>query len=208
MTQNLMLSTLVFDTETTGLPKKHQHEDMQPHVVQLAAKLFDSGKHIVHELNHIIKPDGWVIPQESTDVHGISMEKADKYGLSRRSVLAMFSNIVKKADILVAHNAPFDLQMLNLQYKREGIPSPLIGKEVYCTVANSVNIVRLPATERMKDYGYGDSYKNPNLQELHTFLFGWWDESKAHDAMYDVAACTRCYFELKKRENTNEMQNL
>lgn len=207
MTQN-PISTLVFDTETTGLPKKNQHEELQPHVVQLAGKLFDEDKRVVHELNHIIKPDGWAIPQESITVHGITEDKASKYGLSRRSVLAMFSNIVKKADILVAHNAQFDLKILNLQYKREGIPSPLIGKEVYCTQANSTDILKLPPTDRMKEYGYGECFKSPTLRELCEFFFWGWDETKAHDAIYDVEQCARAYFRLKGLDSEAEIKSL
>lgn len=201
------MSTLVFDTETTGLPKKNQHEELQPHVVQLAGKLFDENKRVVHELNHLVKPEGWTIPEDSVVVHGITTEHASKYGLSRRSVLAMFSNVVKKADILVAHNAPFDLQILNLQYKRGGIPSPLIGKEVYCTQANSTDLLRLPPTQRMKDYGYGP-YKSPTLRELCEFFFWGWDETKAHDAMYDVEECARAYWKLKGLDSEVAMKSL
>lgn len=191
------MSILIFDTETTGLQKKHAPIDMQPHVVQLAAVLVTPEGRIVSEINHIIKPEGWDIPQESIAVHGITMDIAMKYGLSRQAVLIMFSNLVKRADILVAHNAPFDLQMINQEYNRQGAGSPLFDKEVYCTAENSTNVLKLPPTQRMKECGYGDCFKKPNLKELHEFLFYWWDESAAHDAMGDVKACMRCYFKLK-----------
>lgn len=202
------MTVLIFDTETTGLPEKNKHEDLQPHVVQLACTLVDNNERIVSQLNHIIKPEGWDIPKDSIDVHGITMEMATKYGLSRQAVLIMFANLVKKADILVAHNAQFDLKILNLQYKRQGTQSPLIGKEIYCTAANSVNIMKLPPTERMKQYGYGQSFKTPNLQELHVHLFSWWDGARAHDAMGDVDACMRCYYKLKIMETSNEVANI
>lgn len=199
MTHNqLEISALGFDTETTGLPKKNQHEELQPHIVQLATKLYSPEGRIVSELNHIIKPEGWEIPQESIDVHGITMPMAAKYGLSRQAVLVMFSNLVKRADVLVAHNAQFDLQITNLQYKRQGMQSPLIGKEVYCTATVSTNLLKLPPTEKMKEWGRGHMFKTPTLKELHLHLFSWWDDSRAHDAGGDVEACMRCYFQLKQ----------
>ena len=42
-------------------------------------------------------------------------------------------------------------------------------------------------------------YKWPKLQELHKELFGYPFEGD-HDALVDVRACVRCYFELRKRE--------
>lgn len=195
------MSNLFFDTETTGLPKKNQHEDMQPHVVQLAATLTDDAGRIMSQINHIIKPEGWDIPKEASDVHGITMDVAMKYGISRQAVLMMFSNLVKRSDLLIAHNAEFDLKMLNLQYKRQGLQSPLFDKEVYCTADNSTDILKIPPTQRMKDWGHGDKFKRPTLQEAHIFFCSHWNSAAAHNAMYDVEACMAVYFKLKGMED-------
>jgi DNA polymerase-3 subunit epsilon len=193
------MGTLIFDTETTGLPKKYGPEDGQPHIVQLAAILINEENKIVSQLNHIIKPEGWVITDEIAKIHGIDMATAEKYGLSRAAVLAMFSNLVKRADLVVAHNAQFDMQITTLQYKRQGQPSPLLGKEVYCTADNSCDILKLPPTQRMQEVGFGNKFKRPTLKELHQYLFWWWDERAAHDAMGDAEACMRCYLALTEK---------
>lgn len=192
------MGNLFFDTETTGLPVKNKPDEFQPHVVQLAAILTDDNGRIVSELNHIIKPEGWDIPQGSIDVHGITPDIANRYGLSRLAVLAMFTNLCRRADKLIAHNAEFDLQLLSIDYRRQSLEKPMLNKEIYCTVKNSVDLVKMPPTPRMIQYGHGDKFKNPNLQELHKFLFGAGFED-AHDAMIDVRACMRCYFEMKRR---------
>lgn len=198
------MSILFFDTETTGLPNKRLGDEMQPHIVQLAAFLTTPEGRVVSSLNHIIKPEGWDIPQESIDVHGITMDTALKYGLSRAAVLAMFSNLVKRADLLVAHNAQFDLKITNLQYKRQNTPSPLLGKEVFCTAANSVDLIKIPPTERMKEAGYGNCFKTPNLRELCEWLGTGWDETRGHDAAYDVEMCMWAYFRIKGWQKPEE----
>ena len=42
-------------------------------------------------------------------------------------------------------------------------------------------------------------YKWPTLQELHQKLFNE-PFAAAHQALRDVRACSRCYFELKRRK--------
>jgi DNA polymerase III epsilon subunit-like protein len=42
-------------------------------------------------------------------------------------------------------------------------------------------------------------FKWPKLQELHHILFKKQFEG-SHDALVDVRACAKCYFELRKRE--------
>lgn len=44
--------------------------------------------------------------------------------------------------------------------------------------------------------------KWPTLQELHTFLFGVGFEG-AHDALVDVRACAKCYWEIQRRKNAD-----
>jgi DNA polymerase-3 subunit alpha len=50
----------------------------------------------------------------------------------------------------------------------------------------------------------GQKYKLPTLSKIHTHLF---DEpcDDAHNALSDVRACTRCYFEQKNRDLFNEL---
>lgn len=199
------MSYLIFDTETTGLPQKNKSDEHQPHVVQLAAVLTDESGRVVSGLNHMIKPDGYEIPKQSSDVHGITTEMAMKYGLSRAAVFTMFGNLVKRCDKAIAHNAPFDLQMLNVDYQRQKMQNPLKGKEIYCTAHHGTDLVKLPPTQKMKQYGHGHKFKKPTLEELHTILFMWWDGTRAHDAMGDVEATIRCYFEMQK-EMTEERQ--
>ncbi|MEJ6520298.1 3'-5' exonuclease [Shewanella bicestrii] len=80
---------LPFDTETTGLPdwKSPSEADYQPHLVQLAALLVNDKFEIVKELDVIIKPNGWVIPDEVAAIHGITTERAMDEGIPEQEAL-------------------------------------------------------------------------------------------------------------------------
>ena len=70
---------LFYDTETTGFPRPKYLDDhpRQPHMVQLAAHLVDLNTGtIIQSIDFIVKPDGWTIPHEATEVHGITRPSA------------------------------------------------------------------------------------------------------------------------------------
>ena len=85
---------LFFDTETTGLPKKWQapvtDTDNWPRLVQIAWVLSSvDGKELAkHE--SIIKPEGFLIPKESSAVHGITTEIAEAEGVDLETALDQF----------------------------------------------------------------------------------------------------------------------
>lgn len=84
---------LSYDTETTGIPDWKIPSDSpdQPHLVSLAAILVNAEtREVVDSMDVIIKPDGWEIPQETIDIHGITMEIAEKEGIPEQEALEMF----------------------------------------------------------------------------------------------------------------------
>ena len=91
---------LIFDTETTGLPKKWNapisDSENWPRCVQLAWQLHDQAGKCLEYKNYLIKPDGFEIPFASEKVHGISTELAQKKGTDLKEVLDDFKNILSK----------------------------------------------------------------------------------------------------------------
>ena len=71
---------LIFDVETTGLPIEWEASvydvDNWPRVVQIAWQLYDDDKKLLKEYNFIIKPDGYVIPNQASHIHNITTAKA------------------------------------------------------------------------------------------------------------------------------------
>src|SRR4030067_3860517 len=103
--------SLFFYTETTGLSR---HSD---HVVQVAWILADEDGDIVSEACHVIRPDGFSIPWQAAQIHGISTAIAQNIGEPLDWVLEQLSEDVGEASVVVAHNLSFDLGILQNDYK-------------------------------------------------------------------------------------------
>ena len=185
---------LFFDTETTGLPRNWQapQEDLDnwPRLVQLAWLLMDENGKEVKDTSQIIKPEGFIIPKEASAVHGISTAKARKEGIELNTALKEFTGAVDEAKILVAHNMSFDEKIMGAELLRKKHRHKLFARPKICTMLSSTDYCKIE-----NDFGY----KWPKLIELHQKLF---DEefANAHDALADVKACARCFFELMKRK--------
>ncbi len=185
---------LVFDTETTGLPKNYQAplDDFLnwPRIVQIAWSLYDAEGNHWESYSYIIKPDGFVISEEVAKIHRISQERALKEGIPLEQALEHFLKDVQKATYLVAHNIDFDEKIVGSELLRSGRENNLRTANKICTMKSSAAVLKI-------DNNRG-GYKWPNLTELYTFLFNT-NFSEAHDAAFDVRACAECFFELKRR---------
>src|SRR3989339_1153667 len=184
---------LFFDTETTGLPRNWRAPltdlDNWPRLVQLAWLMYDEKGNKASGNNLIVKPEGFIIPEEAYRVHGISTEIALKKGLELAEALRMFAAGIAKAKIIVAHNISFDEKIMGAEFLRKNIDHSLFDAVRICTKEESTDFCQLPGA-----YGY----KWPTLAELHIKLFGS-NFDGAHDALADVEACARCFFELVNR---------
>jgi DNA polymerase III subunit epsilon len=183
---------LFFDTETTGVPRNYKAPTSDlanwPRLVQLAWLITDDAGDEIKSTEFIVKPDGFTIPADAARVHGISTETALRDGVDLTEVLAAIVPDLEQADLLVAHNIQFDEKILGAELLRGGHPDLPAAKPKRCTMRESTDYCRLPGR-----YGY----KWPKLQELHVKLFGE-EFAGAHDALVDVRACARCFFELKR----------
>ena len=198
---------LFFDTETTGIRKG----GFIPRVVQIGALLTDNQGKTVGELNLLLQPDGFEnIPVEASNVHGFSTDFVKNHGVDRYMALNAFFAMMEQADTVVAHNAEYDMDLLQIEtdyYKdiHNDIQAGTIWQDilneakVFCTMLNSREILKLPLSEAQasffKDKGIDQQYKNPRLEEAHIHFMGYNFEG-AHDAMADVRACKDVYFKL------------
>lgn len=192
---------LFFDTETNGLPSNYNApvSDTRnwPRMLQLAWALVDYSPvgHLqeLEQHNYLINPAGqFEIEPGAAAVHGLTLDRLTQEGYQVADALGGFTEALKEADYLVAHNISFDLAIVGAELYRAGMHSELnqlFGTSGCCTMKRSTEFCNLPGGK------YGPKW--PNLQELHTKLFGI-DFSGAHDALADVRACLRCFFELQK----------
>ena len=140
---------LIFDTETTGLPKnwKAPLTDFNnwPRCVQLAWQIHDKSGELVEVKNYIIKPEGYDIPYNAEKIHGISTELALKEGVSLVNVLDDFLNDVRKSKFLIGHNVEFDKNILGCELLRTDIPNLLDDILSIDTKDESTDYCAIPA---------------------------------------------------------------
>jgi len=190
----MRIMLLFIDTETTGLPKSASNDfEKWPRIVQLAWSLYNHNGNRESVNSFIIYPTDFVIPQDSAKIHGITTERAKKEGLSLHKVLPQFNSDVEKATTIIAHNAEFDLPIVNTEFMRCRLETNLAKKQNFCTMKTQkiISYCKLPKQS-------GGGYKWPTLNELHLQLFET-EFTDSHNASADVEACARCYFELRKR---------
>jgi DNA polymerase III epsilon subunit family exonuclease len=151
----------VFDCETTGTTPEVD-EIVSLAVVRLDADGVETGR-----FAELVRPSR-PIPAEATAVHGINdkdVASAPHFGESARELLAFLDGAV-----FVAHNAPFDLAMLQDAFVCVGIVFRPI--EVACTLDAFRLLEPLAENHRLE-----------SLCERYDVLLG-----DAHDALSDVLA--------------------
>ncbi|WP_116789710.1 DNA polymerase III subunit alpha [Flavobacterium psychrotrophum] len=188
---------LIFDTETTGLPKRWDapitDTDNWPRCIQIAWQLHDDMGRVVEHQDYIVRPDGFNIPYDAERIHGISTDLALEQGISLGEALERFNVALGKASFIVGQNVGFDVNIMGSEFYRHGLETRLGNMKVLDTCTEvTAELLKLPG-------GRGGRFKLPTLTELHQYLF---DQpfAEAHNATADVEATTRCFLELVKRE--------
>lgn len=181
---------LFFDTETTGIiPKGAEWETNYndfPHVVQLA------WMHCCKMESHIILPEGWEIPQESTEIHGITMERALREGEPFSAVIDMFIQDCHEAGLLCGHNIHFDTQIIKANILRELGQTYFDAEDVNGALYKGKRIDTMRPTMKWVDARMQNGrLKFPKLEELYSRCFPG-ETFPAHDALEDVKAVVRC----------------
>lgn len=187
---------LIFDTETTGLPRNYNapwsDSDNWPRMVQIAWQLHDKFGKLLQNNSIIIKPEGFTIPFNAVQIHGISNERALNEGESLLEVLQQFAKVVNDCTYLCGHNIEFDINIIGAELLRCGIGNIFENKKVIDTKNDdTTNYCAIPG-------GKGGKYKWPTLTELYTKLFNAKFE-EAHNAAFDVQATAKTFFEIVKR---------
>jgi DNA polymerase-3 subunit alpha len=184
---------LIFDTETTGLPKNWNapitDTDNWPRCIQIAWQLHDEMGRLIEHKDYLVKPDGFTIPFESEKIHGISTDLALEQGEDLDFVLEEFKAVLAKTKFVVGQNVGFDNNIMGCELYRREVDVTLSDFPVLDTCTEvTASLCQLPG-------GRGGKFKLPNLTELHQHLFGT-AFLEAHNATADVEATTRCFLEL------------
>jgi len=194
---------LIFDTETTGLPKRWNapvtDTDNWPRCIQIAWQLHDGMGNVIEHQDYLIQPDGFTIPFDAEKIHGISTELAQQKGIPLAEVAEKFAEALSKTKFVVGQNVGFDLNIMGAEFHRLEMHNPLPQLPVLDTCTETTaQLCQIPG-------GRGGKFKLPTLTELHEFLF---NEAfgEAHNATADVEATTRCFLELVRRNIYTEKE--
>ncbi|MCB0424324.1 MAG: 3'-5' exonuclease, partial [Mangrovimonas sp.] len=184
---------LIFDTETTGLPKRWDapitDTDNWPRAVQIAWQLHDGMGNCIEHQDYLIQPDGFNIPYDAEKIHGISTELAQEQGVPLQHVLEKFNQALEKTKFIVGQNVGFDVNIMGCEFYRSEVANKLQELPVLDTCTeHTAELCKIPG-------GRGGKFKLPTLTELHEYLFAV-PFAEAHNATADVEATTRCFFEL------------
>lgn len=186
---------LVFDTETTGLPRNFKapltDSDNWPRAVQIAWQLHAADGALIEAQNFVIKPDGFDIPFNAAKIHGITNRVAEERGIPLPEAIAAFSAALQKAEFTVGHNIQFDHNILGAEYLRLGEENPLAQFPALDTSHETTNFCKIPG-------GRGGQFKYPKLEELYEIIFGE-KFAEAHNAAADVEATARAFLELVRK---------
>ena len=183
-----MTRIVFFDTETTGLPKNKKISALDgsnnwPNLVSICWMVFENAQHVRTE-NHIIKPQGWNIPKESIDIHGITEAKAYREGMALNEVLSLFKYDIENAAHIIAHNIHFDKNVVFHAYKYHLHVDPTRfwnSESELCTAELSKDELKLVGM-----YTKPGEYKYPRLDELYYATFNQSAPENAHNALRDV----------------------
>jgi DNA polymerase III epsilon subunit-like protein len=188
---------LFFNTQTTGFPANYNapitEGENWPRMVQLAYSLYTAEGKKLDQKDYIIKPEGYIIPEDAAEIHGITTERAMEEGADLLKVLTEFQQLSFRCTHLIAHNISYNEKILGAEYFRKLGRNPLSVLSKHCTMKNPdvITFCGLPP------FAYG-TYKWPTLSELHHKLFN--DEYKeTHNAAIDLEEAVKCFFELLKR---------
>lgn len=199
------MKLLVFDTETSGLPKKGANFDnlnKYPYILQISYIFYDtSNENIVIKDHYIDVGDDVIISPESYKIHKITKQYLNENGKSIIYVLREFNEFVDKADIVIGHNINFDKNMITIECLRNNVVNKFItyknnvkfNKLLYCTMYKSKNICKiLKYDKNNKPY-----FKNPKLIELYQFLYPEKELPKdLHNSIVDVLLTFKCYMKI------------
>lgn len=196
------MKLLIFDTETTGLPKSklpaQAGPNNWPHIVSISWIILDTVTNKIEKIkSYIVKPNNWTIPEDSVKIHGITNEVANSSGVPLDVPIIELLN--EDYDAVAAHNLEFDINVLNNAILWDlGFQSSGLRGIKFCTMNLSRDICKLP--------GKFKGYKPPKLKELYLLAFGELpEESKLHGSLYDAQILTEI---IKRFEPLRQLMGL
>lgn len=166
----MLMNAIIFDSETTGL-LKHATAQMsaQPKMIEFGAALVDQEGELIDTLQLLINP---CQPLEAiiTKITGLTDEDLFEEP-TFKEVWPQIRAFMERADIVIAHNLPFDKGVADFELKRLEVTDFKWPRYQICTVQENV-------------FEWG---RRPKLTELYAYQTGQ-PLAQTHRAIDDVMA--------------------
>jgi DNA polymerase-3 subunit epsilon len=160
------------DTETTGL-----HQDKGHRLIEVCMRFYRENGTLLKGFVQRYNPQRAIDPAAQA-IHGIAIEDLAHEPVWDVAAASKVAALMKHSQLIVCHNAAFDIPFICGELQRVGVPIPEV--HVFCTFENGHWATPLG--------------KPPSLGEL---CFGCgipYDTSQAHAAEYDVSVMMDCFF--------------
>jgi DNA polymerase III epsilon subunit-like protein len=193
----LNFTYMVIDTETNGTPicknfnEFPDYKDLVKYnnarIIQLSWNIYNEKK-LERNCDFFIYPNNFTI--ENSNIHGISFEKAKKEGIDIKDILNIFYMDLLRTDIIIAHNAYFDLNVIKSEAHRinnKKIIEELNKKKIICTLECS--------NEKLKKKKI---IKSSKLNEIYKFFFNK-EITNHHNSKYDIMHTWEIFNEMVKK---------
>ncbi|GAA4792570.1 hypothetical protein GCM10023231_20940 [Olivibacter ginsenosidimutans] len=187
---------LFVDTETTGLPRKWTADygvrDNWPSAVQVAWVLYTRDGREIKRENFYVSDNDVPITSRAQEIHGLEPVYLARHGVPRQLVMQRLAEDLNQYQpLVIGHFVLLDFHVLNADFMRCTIASPLEKARLYCTMLASVRHIKKPWRKYLR------------LNELYQELFGK-PLGAMHHALVDAEATAACFFELWKRGEIDE----
>lgn len=187
MTENLEANyKFVFDTETTGLPVREKKRKLNyinlenfqnSRLVSLSYLILNKNNEIVKKKTYYIKPDNFVVSEESINIHGLSTKFLNDNGID---IYELFLNLYNtfekyKINLIISHNIDFDINILKselLRYNQFELLNIIENITTYCTMLEAqqkMNVGKWPKLAEAYKHFYNDNITNAHNAEYDTF---------------------------------------
>lgn len=182
---------MVFDVETTGFVNTGDIAKRN-RVVQIAWVIMEERGETIATYENLLQQSA-PIPESTIAIHGKTDLMCQEQGIPAFEVINSFKEAMEGVDVLVGHNAIFDINFVKSEAEIEGVDL-IFPKEIICTKNLYIDVLKMPATPKMVAAGR-TGHKAPKLEEAYEMLFEVKFEN-AHDALADVQATADIYNEF------------
>lgn len=199
---------LFFDLETSGKPK-NENKKLPPEsaypsyksnedydssrIVQIGFIKFDDFDYdyeVTEEniTSIIVRPDGFVIPDDIIKIHGITNEQANEEGIEIKKAMKKMKKVIEDVDYIIGYNVYFDVNILMNELYRSGHKSTV---NKINNLRENKNILCVGELSRQyKNYKIGTM---PKQVSIYKELFNE-ELINAHNAINDILATIKIFY--------------